>query len=113
MPKAHHDNPFKPLIGLLPSLLQPANRSTRRLSTLTKMKLAVISALITTFLSASGTSAHYIFTNINGNKAAVRQPVNNTPVSSVTSGDIVCNSKASATDVVKVAAGGSVSELLS
>lgn len=73
------------------------------------MRLAVLSVLATALFST--TSAHYIFTNLNGNKGAVRQPVNNTPVASVTSNDVRCNSRATAADVIKVAAGGSVSLL--
>ncbi|PVF99219.1 hypothetical protein CPB86DRAFT_757266 [Serendipita vermifera] len=56
----------------------------------------------------SVTSAHYIFTNINGNSAAVRQPANNSPVTSVTSSAVRCNSNAAASAVVTVAAGGSL-----
>ncbi|KAG8841538.1 hypothetical protein FRB91_004927, partial [Serendipita sp. 411] len=56
----------------------------------------------------SSASAHYIFTNINGNSAAVRQPANNSPVTSVTSSAVRCNSAASASAVVNVAAGGSI-----
>ncbi len=58
---------------------------------------------------ASTTSAHYIFTNIGGNKNVVRQPVNNSPVTSVTAAGVRCNSAATASEVLTVAAGASVS----
>jgi hypothetical protein len=74
---------------------------------LVTMKLSTVLGVVSTLIGSS--SAHYIFTNINGNSAAVRQPVNNSPVTSVTSADVRCNSKATASDIVKVAAGGSVS----
>ncbi|KAG8799567.1 hypothetical protein FRC17_007094, partial [Serendipita sp. 399] len=70
------------------------------------MKVASILAFASVLINSA--SAHYIFTNINGNKAAVRQPANNSPVTSVTSSAVRCNSAASATDVVTVAAGGSL-----
>lgn len=70
------------------------------------MKLSTVFGIISTLVGSS--SAHYIFTNINGNSAAVRQPVNNSPVTSVTSEDVRCNSKATASDVLKVAAGASL-----
>jgi hypothetical protein len=74
------------------------------------MKLIALSLIASALTSV--TSAHYIFTNINGNKAAVRQPANNSPVTSVTSSAVRCNSNAAATDVISVAAGGSVSLFL-
>ncbi|KAG8805859.1 hypothetical protein FRC17_005300, partial [Serendipita sp. 399] len=69
------------------------------------MKVLSILAIASAFSSAS---AHYIFTNLNGNRAAVRQPANNSPVTSVTSSAVRCNNGAAATDVLTVAAGGSL-----
>ncbi|KAG8789950.1 hypothetical protein FRC16_001147 [Serendipita sp. 398] len=69
--------------------------------------MKLFSALTIASVLFSSASAHYIFTNINGNSAAVRQPANNSPVTSVTSSAVRCNSAASASAVVTVAAGGS------
>ncbi|PVF99145.1 hypothetical protein CPB86DRAFT_814106 [Serendipita vermifera] len=70
------------------------------------MKLPTLS-LFASVLVGSAT-AHYIFTNINGNTAAVRQPANNSPVTDVTSTAVRCNNGAAATGIVTVAAGGSL-----
>ena len=57
-----------------------------------------------------GVTAHYIWTDVNGNRAAVRQPVNNSPVEDVTSNAIRCNNNpGAASTVLSVAAGSSVS----
>lgn len=81
-------------------------RSLHPAQVLSIMKFATLAILASSL--ASSVSAHYIFTNINGNKNAVRQPVNNSPVTSVTAAGVRCNSAATASDVVTVAAGASL-----
>ncbi|KAG8797114.1 hypothetical protein FRC17_007837, partial [Serendipita sp. 399] len=70
--------------------------------------MKVLSVLAIASVLFNSASAHYIFTNINGNTAAVRQPANNSPVTSVTSSAIRCNNGAAASGIVNVAAGGSL-----
>jgi hypothetical protein len=75
------------------------------------MKLSALALFASVLISPA--TAHYIFTNINGNTAAVRQPATNSPVTDVTSTDVRCNNGAAATGIVTVAAGGSVSQRFS
>lgn len=75
------------------------------------MRLSSLVLLASAFVGS--TSAHYIFTNIDGNTAVVRQPATNSPVTDVTSTDVRCNiPPAPATAVLTVAAGSTVSDLL-
>ncbi|KAF5335743.1 hypothetical protein D9611_009646 [Ephemerocybe angulata] len=62
-------------------------------------------------------TAHYIWSTLvtggTQSKAAVRQPLNNSPVQSVTSGDVTCNvSPSPATETVTVTAGSSIGFIL-
>jgi len=69
--------------------------------------------LLAVIALAQAASAHYIFTTIvtpgKTSSAAVRQPVNNSPVTSATSNDLRCNvNKGAGSETVSVAAGSSV-----
>ncbi|THV04343.1 hypothetical protein K435DRAFT_817001 [Dendrothele bispora CBS 962.96] len=79
------------------------------------MKLATSSIAAALFMQSA--SAHYIWTTLvtdtTSTMAAIRQPVNNSPVTDVTSGDITCNANPSpASDTVEVAAGSDITFLL-
>ncbi|KAF8055220.1 glycoside hydrolase family 61 protein [Lyophyllum atratum] len=74
------------------------------------MKFASILSLAA---AAQGASAHYIWTTLiaggTTSTAAVRQPVNNSPVTSVTSNDVRCNTNpGAASQTVSVASGSSI-----
>ncbi|TFK19070.1 hypothetical protein FA15DRAFT_627246 [Coprinopsis marcescibilis] len=74
--------------------------------------MKLIGSFVTLAAALQVASAHYIWTTLTGpttSTAAVRQPLNNTPVESVSSGAITCNtSPRPATDTVTVSAGGTV-----
>lgn len=71
------------------------------------MKFLSFAVLAATLIESS--LGHYIFTNINGNSAVVRQPANNSPVTDVTSTAVRCNVPPSpASSVLSVAAGSTV-----
>jgi hypothetical protein len=61
---------------------------------------------------AQSVSAHYIWTTLiaggTTSTAAVRQPVNNSPVTSPTASNYICNTNTGATATVSVAAGSSI-----
>ncbi|KIY66117.1 lytic polysaccharide monooxygenase [Cylindrobasidium torrendii FP15055 ss-10] len=68
-------------------------------------------------LAAHTASAHYIFTTLvtegSTSTAAVRQPINNSPVTDVESDDVTCNvTPGEATETVEVAAGSLVGFLV-
>ncbi|KJA26528.1 lytic polysaccharide monooxygenase [Hypholoma sublateritium FD-334 SS-4] len=71
-----------------------------------------ISGLLAFATLAHSTSAHYIWTTLiagsTTSTTAVRTPINNSPVTSVTSPDITCNINTPATDTVSVAAGSTI-----
>ncbi|KAJ3501539.1 hypothetical protein NLJ89_g9293 [Agrocybe chaxingu] len=74
------------------------------------MKLSGLAALA---FFAHSASAHYIWTTLiagsTTSNAAVRQPINNSPVTSVTSNDVRCNVNPSpASETVSVAAGSTI-----
>jgi hypothetical protein len=50
-----------------------------------------------------------MFTALNNDMSVVRQPFNNTPVESVTSAMMTCNSRAKATGILSLAAGAQAS----
>ncbi|KAF5321742.1 hypothetical protein D9619_002240 [Psilocybe cf. subviscida] len=74
------------------------------------MKLSTLAGLA---LVAQSASAHYIWNTLvagsTTSSAAVRQPINNSPVQDVTSDDITCNvSPGAATETVSVAPGSTI-----
>ncbi|GLB44353.1 putative glycoside hydrolase family 61 protein [Lyophyllum shimeji] len=74
------------------------------------MKLTSILSLA---VAAQSASAHYIWTTViagsTTSTSAVRQPVNNSPVTSVTSNDVRCNvNPGQASETVSVAAGSTI-----
>lgn len=76
--------------------------------------MKVLSALLVLALAASQASAHYIWTTITAGgtstMAAIRQPLNNTPVEAVSSSAMTCNNNPRpATQTIDVAAGSQVS----
>ncbi|KAK7046140.1 hypothetical protein VNI00_007143 [Paramarasmius palmivorus] len=86
-------------------------RGTRLSNSAATMKLAATLASLCLLLQTA--SAHYIWTTLiagsTTSTAAVRQPLNNSPVTSVTSKDITCNvNPTAATDTVSVAAGSTI-----
>ncbi|KAF6752428.1 glycoside hydrolase [Ephemerocybe angulata] len=76
--------------------------------------MKVLSTLSVLAFAASQASAHYIWTTITAGgvstMAAIRQPLNNTPVEAVSSSAMVCNNNPRpATQTIDVAAGSQVS----
>ncbi|PPQ83164.1 hypothetical protein CVT25_005411 [Psilocybe cyanescens] len=72
-----------------------------------------ITGLVGIAILAQSASAHYIWNTLiaggTTSTAAVRQPINNSPVTSVTSGDVRCNvSPGSASQTVSVSAGSTI-----
>lgn len=73
-------------------------------------RMKLVSLVLFASALFGGTSAHYIFTNLNGNSAVVRQPGNNSPVEDVNSPNMRCNTPPNpASSVLTVAAGSTVS----
>ncbi|KAF9447387.1 lytic polysaccharide monooxygenase [Macrolepiota fuliginosa MF-IS2] len=70
-------------------------------------------SLVSLAILSQSVSAHYIWNTLvagsTTSSAAVRQPVNNSPVTSVTDGAVTCNvSPGAATETVSVAAGSTI-----
>ncbi|KAL5485946.1 hypothetical protein ACEPAI_6990 [Sanghuangporus weigelae] len=78
--------------------------------------MKIITGLLLVVCAVQCASAHYIMTLIAGGTsytAAVRQPINNSPVVDVTSNDITCNGTSSpATSTVTVVAGSTIGLIL-
>ncbi|EIN11198.1 hypothetical protein PUNSTDRAFT_98263 [Punctularia strigosozonata HHB-11173 SS5] len=71
-----------------------------------------VSTLIGFVALAQAASAHYIFTTLiagsTTSEAAVREPVNNSPITSATDPNLVCNIHTAATSTVSVPAGSTI-----
>ncbi|KAL5504072.1 hypothetical protein ACEPAH_8145 [Sanghuangporus vaninii] len=79
--------------------------------------MKIVTGLLLVACATQCASAHYVWTTLiaggASSTAAVRQPINNSPVEDVTSNDITCNRTPSpATDTVTVTAGSTVGFVL-